>query len=345
MPGCFQYIPGMKQPVLPWVQVGVWVMVYLLLLVYTIQKWSDWPYGFTYTTVGVVFYIMTVYLHANWLLPRYFYRGRRSFYALFAGLLLVGLVALRMWVEYELLFTRMNRHPFFGWNFAHAAFDAITILLAFLFGFLLRVAINYVDLLQREERLRSRQTASELALLKSQVQPHFLFNTLNNIYALAVARSEQTAEVVARLSDIMRYFVDEAPKDRVPLSSEMTFIRNYLELEQIRLRYPLPVQVCINVVNPAPAIPPMLLIPFVENVFKHGIDKTRPDNEAEIRLTYQEERLDFLVRNKVFQTSEGPWRGLANLQRRLELVYPGRFEMRVFQEKEYFYASLAISRP
>jgi LytS/YehU family sensor histidine kinase len=243
------------------------------------------------------------------------------------------------------MFVRLNRHQFFGWNFAHAAFDVITILLAFIFGFLLRVAINYIDLLQRQERLRSQQVASELALLKSQVQPHFLFNTLNNIYALAVAKSEQTAEVVARLSDIMRYFVEEATKDRVPLPLEMNFIRNYLELEQIRLRYPLPVQVCVNVENPAPHIPPMLLIPFVENVFKHGIDKTRPDNEAAIQLTYQQEQLKFQVKNKVFAFTERPWGGLANLQRRLELVYPDRFEMRVFEEGGYFYASLAIDRP
>ncbi|MFD2574595.1 sensor histidine kinase [Spirosoma soli] len=335
----------MKKPVLPLVQVGLWVMVYLLLLVYTIQKGSDWPYGFVYTTIGIVFYVATVYLHANWLLPRYFYRGRYTQYAILSVALLIGMVGLRMWLEYEFLFVRLNRHQFFGWNFAHGAFDAITILLAFLFGFLLRVALNYLDLLQRQERLRSQQVASELALLKSQVQPHFLFNTLNNIYALAVARSEQTAEVVARLSDIMRYFVEEAPKDRVPLPLEMTFIRNYLELEQIRLRYPLPVQVCVHVEEPAPFIPPMLLIPFVENVFKHGIDKARPDNEAEIKISYQQEQLTFLVKNKVFTTSQGSWGGLANLQRRLELVYPERFEMRVFEQQGYFYASLAITHP
>ena len=203
----------------------------------------------------------------------------------------------------------------------HISMMSLSVFIAYLLGGLLYITQNYIELLINQEKLKSQQLSTEINLLKAQVQPHFLFNTLNNIYSLAVSKSEKTPEVVAKLSEIMRYFVDDAPKELVNVETEVSFLKNYIELEQIRMLFPIKVQWDLNIENPAQTIPPMLLIPFVENVFKHGIDKTKPHNEVSIRLEITQKYLDFEVVNSVIQEKEGQWRSLENLKKRLELLY------------------------
>lgn len=333
----------MRKPNFTFIQALLWLTLYLFLVFYGVQKVEDWASGTTSATIYVGFYLMAVYIQSHWLFPRYFKKNDYGFYLVLSIGVLLGIVILRMYVEYEALFLRLRHHRFYDFTFQHFAFVFITQLLASLFGVMLRVAFDYVALLQRQEQLRSQQIVSELNLLKAQVQPHFLFNTLNNIYALAVAKSDQTPAVVAKLSDIMRYFVDEAPRDLVPLRNELTFLKNYVELEQIRLRFPVNISFEITPPNPQILVPPMLLIPFVENVFKHGVDKTTPNNEAVIIVAVTPGKLYFQVKNTVFEDSKGRWRGLENLQKRLNLLFPEGYELRTERENGYFVASLSFS--
>ncbi|GAB3518824.1 hypothetical protein GCM10027442_39650 [Emticicia fontis] len=218
----------------------------------------------------------------------------------------------------------------------------MTQFLAFLFGFLLRISIDYVDLLHTQEILKNKQLTTELNLLKAQVQPHFLFNTLNNIYSLSVSNSPRTPEMIAKLSDMMRYFVDEATKEKVLLETEIQFLENYIELEQIRMVNPLKLTFTNAITDKHFMVSPMLLIPFVENVFKHGVNKTMKDNEAEISLNLENSILYYIVKNKTFNQKAGTWRSLANLQKRLDLLYPAGFGFEAYCKEGYFYASLSF---
>ena len=143
-----------------------------------------------------------------------------------------------------------------------------------------------------------QKSQAELNLLKSQVQPHFLFNTLNNIYYEAYREAPRTAKLIERLSDIMRYFVDESPKDEVSLGTEIQFLENYIALEKIRIRGEIELDF-IKDCNSDLRIPPMLLMTFVENIFKHGIDKSSSQNKIELSLVQQDGYL-------LFQTTKSP---------------------------------------
>jgi LytS/YehU family sensor histidine kinase len=201
-----------------------------------------------------------------------------------------------------------------------------------------------LSLLQRQQEMKTRQLSTELNLLKAQVQPHFLFNTLNNIYYLAYTKSDRTAEVIAKLSEIMRYFVDEAPKEKVPLSTEIQFLKNYIELEQIRMLHPVKAKFMIEA-DESILLPPMLLIPLVENIFKHGVDKTVEENNVAIKLKRLDQQLVFSTCNQVGPalTDRQNGAGLMNLRKRLAILYGDNFELTTSLENGNFKASLKFS--
>lgn len=325
------------------VQALLWAVFYLLLLLYTSHKWSHTLFGFLNATIATVSYALAVYGHAFWLLPRFLYRGRKFLYILNSLRFLTILITLRLFAENSLLFPLHK--TFYNYEWAHFSFDFITILVAFLFGALLRVAINYVHLLDLKKELQRGQAEAELNLLKAQVQPHFLFNTLNNIYSLAQSRSEKTPEMIARLSGLMRYFIDEAPKEKIPLSVEMEFIRNYIQLEQIRMVHPVKVETDLEAGIEQRLIPPMLLVPFVENAFKHGVDRLSGHTRLQIRLREKKGRLHYEVINSLCSEKENGLSkgfGLHNLRKRLDLLYPHDYRLDTSERDANFMAALSI---
>jgi LytS/YehU family sensor histidine kinase len=176
------------------------------------------------------------------------------------------------------------------------------------------------------------------------VQPHFLFNTLNNIYYEAYLEAPRTAKLIERLSDIMRYFVDESPKDEVSLATEIQFLENYIALEKIRIRHEIDLQF-LQEGNKEVRIPPMLLMTFVENIFKHGIDKSSSKNKVELSLVQQDGYLMFQTKNKVYElagTVEHRGFGIQNLKKRLEFLYGSNFELNIIEKDNCFTAFLKV---
>jgi len=322
-------------------QVLVWIVFYLLLLLYTSHKWDNPHFGILNASIATSSYLVAVYVHAFFLLPRFFYARRTGVYIFASLLFLLLLVMIRMSFEKELLLPIHKQ--FYAFQWAHASFTIITILVAFLFGALLRVLLNYFQLVRVKNELQEKHQAAQLDLLKAQVQPHFLFNTLNNIYSLAQQRSEKTPEMIARLSQLMRYFIDEAPRRQVALATELMFVNNYIDLEQIRMVHPVEVEWQVEADIKAIDIPPMLLIPFIENVFKHGVDKLHSRNCMRIRLALHENNLHYEVRSSLDEAiREGSGSGLKNLKSRLELLYGTKYELTCKKEGGLFNAFLQI---
>ncbi|NII24830.1 histidine kinase [Pseudoflavitalea sp. X16] len=195
------------------------------------------------------------------------------------------------------------------------------------------------QLKQTQLMLENKQT--ELSFLRSQVNPHFLFNSLNNIYSLVYHQSDQSLTAIARLSDLLRYMLYDT-NEKVPLQKELEYIEKYMELQQMRFESALPANMEITG-NPGKAhIPPLLLIPFVENAFKHG--DTSNGNQIHIKLQANEALIRFYISNAVSQRQKdtGGGIGLENVQRRLELLYPGRYTLQVQETSELFEVELEI---
>jgi LytS/YehU family sensor histidine kinase len=217
-------------------------------------------------------------------------------------------------------------------------------ILIYVLSLVFRIAIAYFTLKQQTEEILLQKSQAELNLLKSQVQPHFLFNALNSIYYRVYKVDPPSAGLIERLSDIMRYFVDESPKDVVPLSTEVAFIENYMELEKIRIRHGATVNF-EKAYNPELHIPPMLLMTFVENIFKHGIDKSRKQNQVTISLVQQDNYLLFKTINRKADPATGNQPGgfgIINLTKRLSMLYGEKSELTIDNEGELYTAFLKI---
>ena len=176
------------------------------------------------------------------------------------------------------------------------------------------------------------KTTAELAFLRAQINPHFLFNTLNSIYALALTRSEQTPAAVAKLSAMMRYVTNEANRDTVGLDKELDYIRNYIDLQKIRFGDTIRLSYTESGEAAGRRIAPLLLIPFVENAFKYGIS---PEEDSEIRISAccTVDQFELRVSNNKVRIQAGKELsngvGLHNTHNRLEHLYPGRYRMQV----------------
>jgi len=198
---------------------------------------------------------------------------------------------------------------------------------------------------EREKGLVKEKLEAELKFLRNQTNPHFLFNTLNNIYALARKKSEHTPDVVLKLSKLLRFMLYESRKERIALADEIRMIEDYLELEKIRYNERLTIEFTKQVDNPTQDIAPLLLLPFIENAFKHGASETRFDSFIRIEVRLEKGMLDFYIENTKEDTGETAVTeniGLSNVRRQLELMY-NEHTLQVENRKDRFSVILTIN--
>jgi hypothetical protein len=194
----------------------------------------------------------------------------------------------------------------------------------FFFG-VVRHFYNYQKLKTTTQKLTIEKQTAELNYLKSQTNPHFLFNTLNNIYSLARDKSDLAPESILRLSKILRFMLYETSGENIAVEQELKIIGDYLDLEKLRYDESLSIQFNYDVEDMRQALPPLLLIPLVENAFKHGVSETRDRPFVDIHLSIRNRKLTFKVKNSAehladnFQIKEKI--GLSNLRRQLELLF------------------------
>jgi LytS/YehU family sensor histidine kinase len=214
----------------------------------------------------------------------------------------------------------------------------------FVFG-IGRHIYNYIRLRQAEQQLRIEKQQAELNYLRSQTNPHFLFNTLNNIYSLARDKSDLAPVSILKLSKILRFMLYETAGHYISIEQELKIIDDYIALEELRYDESLRVNFNHDVEDMKQAIPPLLLIPLVENAFKHGVSETRNRPFVDIHLAINKRKLVFVVKNSVelSQSEIGIKEniGLSNLRRQLELLYTDH-SLAVEHDKDIFIATLKI---
>lgn len=211
---------------------------------------------------------------------------------------------------------------------------------------ILRHIYDYRKLKQATQLLRIEKQEAELNYLKSQTNPHFLFNTLNNIYSLARDKSPLAPESIMRLSKIMRFMLYDTSGDFISIEQELKVINDYIALEKLRYDTSLVVDFNYDIEDMKQALPPLLLIPLVENAFKHGVSETRDRPFINIHLSVNNRRLNFVVKNSADEGNVGRHIkeniGLSNLRRQLELQYK-EYELTANQDGKIFIAQMKIN--
>jgi two-component system, LytTR family, sensor kinase len=203
-----------------------------------------------------------------------------------------------------------------------------------------------------DEKIRkdaeNQKLNAELSFLKSQINPHFFFNTLNSIYSLATKKSDKTPEAIIKLSQLMRYIIYDSEKDMVPFNNEIEYIKNFVELQKLRLRENVFIDLKIYGNTNDKWIEPLLLLPFIENAFKHGIDYTE-DCTIKILISINEDCLLFETENQIVKLLNQTWNnknsgiGLPNSEKRLSLLYPGNHSLNISNENGLFKTILKLT--
>ncbi|MBJ2172710.1 sensor histidine kinase [Aureibaculum sp. A20] len=220
----------------------------------------------------------------------------------------------------------------------------ITILLFFAIGTSIRLALEWYKNEKQKVLMQSEKVNTELSFLKAQLNPHFLFNSLNSIYALANKKSDDTSEAIITLSELMRYMIYETDRALVPLEDELNYIKNYISLQTLRIKDSIGVRFNMHG-SLDHKIEPLLLISFIENAFKYGTDFTGK-TDIRIKMTVEGEHLIFEVINHISslrkKNEHNSGVGLHNIKNRLNLLYPNNHELIITDENNHFRVFLTL---
>jgi hypothetical protein len=293
-----------------------------------------------------VVHMALVYGILYFFIPRYSSKSSRKFITTIALIFFILFIACFNYLNFLITFSISTRMGFFekmpGADFIVPIWiRQIIINYPTIIGFAIAIKLSkrwYIKQKETEQLAREKINA-ELELLKSQVHPHFLFNTLNNIYSFILNNSSRAPEMIKKLSGLLRYILDDCNRSLVPLSKEISMILDYMELERIRYGDKLNLNLHIQGYPAGKMISPLLLIPFVENTFKHGTSRMLAHPWINLDIRIDDASLDFRLSNNRPERSEsGPRKGIGlnNVKRRLQLLYPNAHSL-VITENEMSY--------
>lgn len=265
---------------------------------------------------------------------------------LLLGLLMLYSFGFYAWrwigVSLNLYFSLITHENVYDGVAYHMSYSMISLVF---FG-IVRHIYDYRRLKEVSQQLRIQKQEAELNYLKSQTNPHFLFNTLNNIYSLARDKSDLAPDSIMRLSKILRFMLYETSGEYIAVEQELKIMNDYIALEKLRYDESLRVNFNHDVEDLKQAVPPLLLIPLVENAFKHGVSETRSQPFVDIHLSIRSRMLNFIIKNSAeAATGEGPVKeniGLSNLRRQLQLLYTD-YHLSVQQNGSIFISMLRIN--
>ena len=324
----------------PYIHIAFWLF---LIFIETLLYWgggfegikSFWKIGLHNVVISVP-RAVAAYAFVFWLLPKKIIKNKRPWHAavkLFA-FLGASLLFYRMvinYISYPLVIGHSTE--FSPFDILLSSYSFIRLLTPMALVYAIESIINRYQNQRKTEALEKARLESELQYLKAQVHPHFLFNTLNNIYVLAKKNSEKTAPAVSKLSKLLRFMLYESAGKKVPLKNELEVVGNYLELEKLRYSDRLDLIVEKKINDPARQIAPLILLPFIENAFKHGASESSGDIRVFISMEEKKGAFVFYCENSMSAESEARGKpkgvGLANVTRRLDLIYENKYELEI----------------
>ncbi|NDV66733.1 sensor histidine kinase [Bacteroides sp. 224] len=328
-----------------------WIIFFTFPLLMTDRTNEDfnWTKYLHHTMVPITF-IIVFYINYFFLIPRYLFRERTYTYILYNLLLIIITSSfLHLWHTTMAPSFKVINNPgprFPGWFFFVR--DIVSLGFAIGLSAIIRISRRWTKIEAARREAEKSRTEAELKNLRNQLNPHFLLNTLNNIYALISFDTDKAQQAVQELSKLLRYMLYDNQQNYVPLSKEADFIRNYIELMRIRLssNVTLKTEIGINK-NSRTLVAPLLFISLIENAFKHGISPTEP-SYIHISLFEEGEKVTCEIINsnfpKSYQDKSGSGIGLPQVSKRLELLYPNQYtwEKYVSEEGKKYISRLQI---
>lgn len=293
-------------------------------------------------TYGAVYFLVPVFL-----IKRLYWQFTASL-AICAGFAALLRILIGKYVYYTLFIPKVL-HPKEWINLDIFFFNLIWILGPAIVFAMFKYYKNFMNTQALANEAERKHLASELQVLKAQLNPHFLFNTFNNLYVLALQKSDRTPIVISKMSDLFHYILYECNADEVPVSKEIKLLDDYIQLEELRYSDRLTFTFQKEIDNPDCLIPPMLLYTFVENCFKHGCSPDPGSSWIKMSVKVHQDSFEFEASNSIpksnvpdanFEGGEGV--GLSNIRRRLELIYPKNHELFMKKENNTFVVRLRI---
>lgn len=334
--------------------IAIHILVWLLLLVIPYVT-TDQVFNLFVPDSGIRYFLLSVslstvllimfYFNYFFLIPKYLLVTKYWLYSLF---LLLAIATVFLLSGAIFFFSGFNPETLAKTNPAVEKIIPVIIVNAILLWLLSILSSILWAIYNRLKQTESEKLTAQIASLKSQINPHFLFNTLNNIYATALDTSPKTADMVDKLSEMMRYTMKDTQRDFVLLEDEINYINNFIELQKLRLDKSVKLECDIIENVPPLQIAPMLLIPFVENAFKHGINS---EQKSHIRIEIAMNKTEFqliVANNKVKvqrDISERSGLGIENTKHRLNLIYPSKHLLVINDTEKQFFVSLYINLP
>ena len=331
---------------------------WVLYFTFNVVRWGfyfdDFSYSFQSNLVEFSVHLTLVYLNIYYLIPKYLPQRQFGIYSLIILSFTVALSIVRIFVTYQLVTTEVwpeANMPEIGLlnpNYVVAVIVGEIYVVAFTAS--IKLGIDWAKNLQSNKELENKRLESELAFLRSQVQPHFFFNTLNNLYYLTLSKSDEAPETILKLSDLMSYVIYKGQLKKVPLMDEIAHIQNYIDLERLRYGQQLVCNFNISGNVEDKYLPPLILLPFIENSFKHGTPNesgTLPINiEIEIQnntLIFKVENLSTSFENSVKpEMSEGTGIGITNAKRTLNLLFKNDYFLDIQKSKSNYHITLKM---
>jgi two-component system LytT family sensor kinase len=323
-----------------------WVLVtgfFMYEKKYLIYK-TNLPYFFACVTGRIGLLILIAYLNLHYFLPKYLAHKRYPAYFTAVILSVIGYVLIQSLYDFYLygyvVGPMYNSHLLesISYNFFSALWY-LGLMLA------LKLSLDWYGQQLIIQKITVEKLNAEVDFLRAQVNPHFLFNILNNLYALTLKKSDQAPDVVLKLSAMMEYMLYDSNDEKVLLEKELGYLNSYIELERLRFSNEADISLTVNCTSDAQKIAPLLLLPLVENAFKHGISKQTANGWIKVAITCSGKTLTVLVENTKPATITEPTKGgigLSNLRKRLELLYPGRHQLELTDQTNTFKARLVI---
>ncbi|MGY0426936.1 MAG: sensor histidine kinase, partial [Polaribacter sp.] len=316
------------------------IIFWIIYFLFTAFRWgsyyNDYKYAFKTTIFGFLIHITLTYFNIYYLMPRFVYTRKYFLYGFVLFVSLFAMLLVKFYLTYFLVSTNVWREgpvtTTLSLNYAIEMMLGEVYVIAFVTA--IKVTLDWIKEHKRLVNMEKLQLETELRLLRTQVSPHFFFNTLNNIYSLTIEKSEKAPKIILKLSELMRYLLYETKQKRQSLKKEIICIQNYLDLELIRYGDRLKINMHIYGEIEDKKIAPMLLLSFIENSFKHGANKNVGEVTINIDFNIIDDFLHFRVSNPIsivknnnaIKTTNGGI-GIGNVKKRLELGY---------NEDEYF---------
>lgn len=321
-----------------------WIMFYFFMVLIDTSSYPTW-FVLVDKLVDISFYILIVYVNILFLFPT-FLQKRNLLYYLIALILLVLLITPIQTLSMIILY--QDNSAFVAELLENRTIIFLRCLLIGLISTGYKVTSDWFMLQNEKRELQSQNLQSELNFLKAQINPHFFFNTLNNLYALTLKKSDLAPEIVLRLSEMMRYMLYESNESEVTLEKEIKYVKNYIELERLRQAAKFKIDFQLTGKLNGQKIAPLMFIPFLENSFKHGLDKQIDSGYVNIRLQLDESMVILDIENSKplvpalnnEKTSGGI--GLENVKRRLNLLYPNKHNLNIENDSTSFKVLLNI---